>query len=182
VRYQGIIFIALNTAIYALDYHTTSYALSKNLGYEANPLHIVTADGVVPWIWALTYPVQVVLFAISTSKINNWAQRNRGNVFGSDIWSLIFRNRIRKEIQDELPRIWIMLHAGLVGFLLLHATVAVNNACVISLSGSCLFFPTDLDFQFSYMIGMIPAWVVSTVLALLVTTVSVQRMLEAQER
>lgn len=182
MKYQIAVFIACNTIIYVLDYYTTSYALSNNLGYEANPLHIVTAEGVVPWIWALTYPVQVVLFAISTSKIHNWAERNRGKVFGSDIWSLIFRNRIRKEIQDELPRIWIMLHAGLVGFLLLHATVAVNNACVISLSGSCLFFPTDLDFQFSYMIGMIPAWVGSTVLALFLTAVSIQGMLDASER
>ena len=168
--------------IYALDYYTTTYALSKKIGNEANPLHAVTAEGVVPWIWVLTYPLQVFLFAISASKIERWARRNRGKVFGSDIWSLIFRNRIRNEIQGELPRIWIMFHAGLVGVLLLHATVAVNNACVISLFASCLFFQTDFGFQFSYMIGMIPAWLASTVLALLVTAVSIQRMLEAQGR
>jgi hypothetical protein len=179
---QVLIFIACNTIVYVLDYFTTSYALINKLGHEANPLHIATPEGVTPWIWALTFPVQACLFLVSANRVYDWAQRNRGRVFGSDIWSLIFRNKIRKEIQDQPPKNWIMLYAGLVGFLLLHATVAVNNVCVIGLSGSCLFLSTDFGFQFSYMIGMIPAWVVSTALALLVTAFSIQYMLEVQGR
>ena len=179
---QVLVFIVCNVFVYSLDYFTTSYALINKLGHEANPLHIATPEGVTPWIWALTFPVQIGLFVVSAGKIHDWAHRNRGKVFGPDIWSLIFRNKIRREIQDQPPRFWIMLYAGLVGFLLLHATVAVNNVCVIGLSSSCLFVSTDLGFHFSYMIGMIPAWVASTVLALLVTAFSIQCMLEVQDR